>query len=177
MAVAVADFVRSKRAAHSKAPSFKNFSASSDAASHTKRSNTARNTRHELILRKALTARGARYRLHARGVLGKPDIVFVGAAIAVFCDGDFWHGRNWTIRKRKLATGANSAYWVAKIQSNVLRDRRTTAALRKQGWEVVRVWETEIQANADAVAAHLMKRVRLRTRVERPIPKVANRGL
>jgi DNA mismatch endonuclease (patch repair protein) len=66
--------------------------------------------------------------------------------VVVFCDGDFWHGRDWLRRRRKLVAGANAAYWVAKIAANIARDRRNTRLLRHQGWTVVRLWETDILA-------------------------------
>lgn len=75
---------------------------------------------------------------------GKPDIVFHRARVAVFCDGDFWHGRRWRDRHEKLARGSNAPYWTAKISANVARDRRTTRLLRAAGWIVVRLWETDV---------------------------------
>jgi len=77
---------------------------------------------------------------------GKPDIVFRRARVAVFVDGDFWHGRDWKRRKRRLELGANSAYWVKKISSNRARDRRHSGALRRLGWRVVRFWESEMKS-------------------------------
>jgi len=67
--------------------------------------------------------------------------VFVRARLAVFCDGDFWHGRNLEQRLAKLAGGHNAAYWVKKVQTNVDRDARNVAALVAAGWRVLRFWE------------------------------------
>lgn len=88
---------------------------------------------------------------------GKPDIVFARARVVVFCDGDFWHGRELEARLEKLARGHNAPYWIAKIQNNVLRDRRNNLTLAREGWFVVRVWESEIVANAVAVASRIGK--------------------
>jgi DNA mismatch endonuclease (patch repair protein) len=83
---------------------------------------------------------------------GKPDVVFARVRVAVFCDGDFWHGRRWRVRREKLSRGANGAYWVAKIEANIKRDRRNRRALRRLGWRVLRVWESEILRNPGEVA-------------------------
>jgi len=84
---------------------------------------------------------------------GKPDLVFHRVRLVVFVDGDFWHGRGFAARRRKLATGHNAAYWVAKIAANRRRDRRQTDALRRSGWRVVRVWESDVRSSAPEEAA------------------------
>jgi DNA mismatch endonuclease (patch repair protein) len=118
-----------------------------------------RNTRCELVLRRELWRRGFRYRLHVPGLAGRPDIVFARHRLVVFCDGDFWHGRNLERRLAKLANGHNASYWVAKVQRNAARDRENDRALRAQGWAVVRLWEGDVlQApgrSVDRVAAKL----------------------
>ena len=73
----------------------------------------------------------------------------MSARVAVFCDGDFWHGRNWPRLRTQLARRANSTYWIAKIGANRTRDRRQTNLLRRLGWSVVRVWETDVLASPD----------------------------
>jgi DNA mismatch endonuclease (patch repair protein) len=83
----------------------------------------------------------------------------VAAKIAVACDADFWHGRDWRRRRPRLASGSNSAYWVAKIEANIRRDRASTRALRRLGWKTIRVWETDIRLHADEIAAAIMKQV------------------
>src|SRR5262245_10843959 len=100
------------------------------------RRNTSRNTRPELLLRRALWELGARYRLHLDNLPGRPDIVFPSAKVAVFCDGDFWHGRNWQARRRRLAHGSNADYWIPKILANRARDRRVSRQLSDLGWTV-----------------------------------------
>jgi DNA mismatch endonuclease (patch repair protein) len=73
-----------------------------------------------------------------------PDLVFVGARVAVFVDGDFWHGKHWKKRKERLSRGHNSDYWIAKIECNISRDRMRNIELRASGWTVLRFWESDI---------------------------------
>jgi DNA mismatch endonuclease (patch repair protein) len=103
-------------------------------------------------LRRALYALGLRYRVARADLPGCPDVVFAAARVAVFCDGDFWHGRGLEQRVAKLQRGHNAPYWVAKIRRNVERDRATDVALRADGWEVLRYWESDIRANPAAIA-------------------------
>jgi DNA mismatch endonuclease (patch repair protein) len=72
--------------------------------------------------------------------------------VAVFCDGDFWHGRDLDIRLAKLARGHNAPYWVAKVQRNAERDRVQTEQLEAAGWLVLRFWENDIIRGIDAIA-------------------------
>lgn len=104
------------------------------------------------MLRRALWGRGQRYRLHRRDLPGRPDIVFGRQRVAVFCDGDFWHGKDWESRRGKLGRGANSGYWIAKISTNMARDRAITERLVSAGWVVLRFWESEIRGDVLAVA-------------------------
>jgi DNA mismatch endonuclease (patch repair protein) len=146
-------------------PSFKGLSASSAAASRTKARNRSSDTGPELLLRKALTKLGLRYRLHAPNLAGKPDIVFSSRRVLVFCDGDFWHGRHWRARKLRLSKGANAAYWTTKIRSNMIRDRKHARALEREGWTVIRVWETDVKRDAAKIAQSIA-RVLARKRTE-----------
>lgn len=138
------------------APRFDALSPASERTASVKRKNRAKGGNAETLLRKRLWARGLRYRLHAKELPGKPDIVFRKRRLAVFVDGDFWHGRNWEERQRKLAQGHNPGYWVEKIRYNLERDRRNTLALEAAGWRVLRLWETDIlkdpEGAVDAVA-------------------------
>jgi DNA mismatch endonuclease, patch repair protein len=101
----------------------------------------------ELALRRALHARGLRYRLHARDVTGRPDMVIRSRRLAIFVDGDMWHGNEH--RRRGLASltdlfPTRTEWWVAKIERNIRRDEEVNAELAEKGWMVVRVWESEI---------------------------------
>lgn len=113
------------------------------------------NTKAERILRKHVWAQGFRYRLHLRDVPGKPDLAFSREKVAVFCDGDFWHGRDWRQRRTKLSKGSNAAYWVAKIASNRRRDQETNRRLTSARWIVLRLWETDILADPGTAAARV----------------------
>jgi len=99
-----------------------------------------------------------RYRKNVETLPGKPDIVFARARVVVFCDGDFWHGRNWEEQKPKLCQGTNAEYWLSKIESNIERDRLNDALLNADGWSVLRFWETDIKRDPQA-AASLIKEV------------------
>lgn len=127
-------------------------------------SSRKRDTACELLLRRSLWRRGLRYRVDVADLPGRPDLVFHAARLVVFCDGDFWHGRDLPARLARLRRGHNAPYWVAKIETNVARDRRNDATLAADGWLVLRVWESEIRADVDAVAARVEAALRLRLR-------------
>ena len=88
---------------------------------------------------------------------GRPDVIFPGAKAAIFCDGDFWHGRNWDKLRKELGRRANSDYWIAKIEYNRKRDAEISQQLTKAGWRVMRLWEREIVTDP-AQAAQRVKR-------------------
>ena len=104
----------------------------------------------ELALRKELWSRGLRYRKNVKSVYGKPDIVFIGKRIAVFCDGEFWHGYNWEERKKDFKS--HQEFWIPKIERNMERDREVTAKLESEGWTVVRFWGKQIKRDVVACA-------------------------
>jgi DNA mismatch endonuclease (patch repair protein) len=143
-------------------PSFRGLKPASERASRAKRANRRTETQHEILLRRELWRRGLRYRKNVSGLPGKPDIVFTGARVAVFCDGDFWHGREWGLLSAKLGKGTNSAYWIAKIGANLERDQRTTKLLQRAGWYVIRLWETDIKRDPLASATQIAGVVRAR---------------
>ena len=109
----------------------------------------SRDTAPEKLLRSALRKAGLRFRSSPSTLPGKPDFVLPSRKLAVFVDGDFWHGRQWQMRKHASLEGqfANSPsrqYWLAKIRRNMARDLASTAALLARGWRVVRFWETHV---------------------------------
>jgi len=144
------------------APSYKGYKPSSPRASSTLARSRATDTVCERELRSALWELGLKFRKHDRSLPGRPDILFHRAKLAVFCDGDFWHGRGWRTRRRRLRRGANSSYWLAKIKANMDRDRRQTKLLRKLGWTVIRLWEREILRDPAGAARGVARLVRHR---------------
>jgi DNA mismatch endonuclease (patch repair protein) len=141
------------RARNAPLPSFDGLVPASEASSRCKRMNRNSGTRHECLLRSVLWRRGYRFRKNDKSLIGRPDVVFRKERVAVFCDGDFWHGRRWKQLSRKLRTGTNASYWVNKIQANMLRDRRNARVLGRANWHVVRLWETDILNDPVACAA------------------------
>lgn len=109
----------------------------------------AKDTKIEIILRKALWNKGYRYRKNYRELPGKPDIVFTKYKIAVFCDGEFFHGKDWEVLKPRLEKGDNSEYWVSKITRNRERDDEINKKLLFMGWIVIRFWGDEIKKHTD----------------------------
>lgn len=103
----------------------------------------SKDTSIEVALRKALWQGGIRYRKNYTKLPGTPDIAITKHRIAVFCDGDFWHGKDWETKKPKFKT--NRAYWIEKIERNMSRDSETDKSLAWQGWTVIRFWGSDIE--------------------------------
>ena len=112
----------------------------------------------EIALRKELWSRGLRYQKNVTSIFGKPDLVFKGKKVAVFCDSEFWHGYNWEERKKDFKSHQES--WIPKIERNMERDKEVTEELQKQGWTVLRFWGKEIKKNAGGCADIIEKAVR-----------------
>jgi DNA mismatch endonuclease (patch repair protein) len=98
-------------------------------------------------------------------MLGKPDITFVAPRVAVFVDGDYWHGNAWRTRGYTdfgtyYARGDNGDFWAARIRRNIERDQHVTECLRADGWCVMRIWETDLSANLNEVADRIEAIVR-----------------
>ena len=139
-------------------PSFKGLQPASAQASRTARAGSKKaNTRCELILRRALWRQGCRFRVDVKSLPGRPDLVFTKAKVAIFCDGDFWHGKDWPSRKARLAKGNNPEYWIGKIQRNMERDLAVSAELRNLGFIVLRFWESEIRKDLDSVCELILQ--------------------
>lgn len=150
-------------------PSFTDLGPTSAGASAAARgSSRKRDTKCELLLRRELTRLGLRYRL-TTSLPGRPDVIFPGAKVAVFCDGDFWHGRNLDERLSRLEHGHNAAYWVAKIKTNVARDCRVTSELEAAGWLVLRFWEGDLMRRPAELATQVEAAVSARRSGRRPI--------
>ena len=104
----------------------------------------ASDTKIEVLLRKALWKKGYRYRKNYKELPGKPDIILKKYKIAIFCDGEFFHGKDWEILKLRLEKGKNPDYWVKKIERNIQRDEEKDQQLNFMGWTVVHFWGKDI---------------------------------
>lgn len=99
----------------------------------------------ELLLRKALWNNGFRYRKNVKNIFGHPDIAFIGKKVAIFIDSEFWHGYDWDNRKHDFKS--HQEFWIPKIERNIARDNEVTAFLINNGWVVIRFWGREIKNN------------------------------
>lgn len=109
----------------------------------------SRDSEIEVILRRALWKAGFRFRKNWPGLPGKPDIVITKEKIAIFCDSEFFHGKDWESLKPRLQNGTNADYWVPKITRNMERDREVDRQLRALGWIPVRFWGKDIKKNVE----------------------------
>ncbi|NMC99301.1 MAG: very short patch repair endonuclease [Bacteroidales bacterium] len=123
------------------------------------------NTNPERILGKVLWQKGIRYRKHYK-IPGKPDYAILKHKIAIFCDGDFWHGNNWKIRnlgslEKELEN--YTEFWKNKILKNIARDKKVNKTLKSMGWKIFRFWESDIKKNSnkcvDKIVKFLSKRI------------------
>lgn len=108
----------------------------------------AKDTSIEVRLRKALWHEGYRYRKNFKVLPGKPDIALTKQRIAIFCDSDFFHGKDWDqVLKPRLLKGKNPEFWIKKIESNMERDEQNNQELAYLGWTVIRFWGSDIEKN------------------------------
>jgi DNA mismatch endonuclease (patch repair protein) len=123
------------------------------------------NNRTEAALRRTLHGMGLRYRKYCAGLPGKPDFVFPTERVAVFVDGDYWHGRLLRERGRDALvdhykTNEQRSYWVAKLERNAARDDYVTNVLASEGWVVLRFWESDTKRELERVANEIARTVR-----------------
>ena len=103
----------------------------------------------EVTLRKALWYKGYRYRKNDKRLPGKPDIVLTKYKIAIFCDSEFFHGKDWEILRPQLERGKNADFWIKKISKNQQRDEEVNKQLQYLGWTVIRFWGKDITKHTD----------------------------
>lgn len=115
------------------------------------RSIKSKNTKEEVLLAKTLWKLGYRYRRNSKYIKGKPDISFKKHKIAIFVDGEFFHGKDWGILKQRLNT--NPTFWHTKIERNIQRDKEVNEYLTSQGWTVLRFWSQQVKKDLDGVVA------------------------
>ena len=99
----------------------------------------------EVKLRKALYERGCRYRCNSKYIYGHPDISFKGVKVVVFCDSEFWHGKDFEETEKKILS--NREYWIPKIKRNIERDNEVNEKLTQEGYLIFRFWGGEIEKN------------------------------
>lgn len=114
-----------------------------------------KNGKAETILAKHLWHEGYRYRRNYKKLPGSPDIALTKYRVAVFVDGEFWHGENWKERKTKLKH--NREYWIEKIEENIARDRRVDLQLKDMGWTPIHFWEKQVLKHTDDCVADVVK--------------------
>lgn len=119
------------------------------------KSNKSKDTKPELLLRKELWRRGLRYRKNYKKIYGKPDIVFLGARIAVFVDGKMWHGYDWEHQKDDFKSRCE--YWIPKIENNIEHDFDVTQELIALDWLVMRFWDFEVKNNLQDCADKIQR--------------------
>ena len=117
----------------------------------------SKNTEIEQILRKKLWAKGIRYRKNYQKLIGKPDIAVTKYRIAIFCDSEFWHGKDFDESTCRI--GTNRSYWTEKIKRNIERDKKVTQTLRDEGWIVLRFWEKEIRKETDSCVFRIQEAI------------------
>jgi DNA mismatch endonuclease (patch repair protein) len=130
----------------------------------------------ELLFQSALKKADVSFESHPADLPGKPDIVVGSHKVAVFIDGDFWHGAQW--RNRKLTTldeqfrrTKNRKYWLTKIRRNVERDCERTATLLATGWKVLRFWESDIRKNVEACVEMTVRAIRSEPKTTSDLPQ------
>jgi DNA mismatch endonuclease (patch repair protein) len=109
----------------------------------------SKDTSVELKLRKALWHKGIRYRKNYKLLPGKPDIVLTKYHIVVFCDSDYFHGKDWEKLQKHIKRGNNSEYWLKKIEKNIKRDEKVNKELKAMDWIVIRFWSSDINIHLD----------------------------
>lgn len=115
-------------------------------------------TKVEIFLAKQLFSKGYRYRKNNKSVFGKPDLTFKKIKLALFVDGEFWHGKDWETRKENIKS--NREYWIPKIEKNIIRDQIVNAELVKEGWTVLRFWAREIEKNTEFYSAQIEQKIK-----------------
>ena len=108
-----------------------------------------KDTQIEVVLRRELWKRGYRYRKNYDKLPGHPDIVITKYKIVIFCDGEFFHGKDWEVLKPRLEKSNNSKFWISKISRNRERDNEINKRLLFEGWTVIRFWGTDIKKHLE----------------------------
>ncbi|MDD5572025.1 MAG: very short patch repair endonuclease [Bacteroidales bacterium] len=119
----------------------------------------SKDTKIEILLGKILWTKGLRYRKNDKTVFGKPDFTFKRHKLAVFCDSEFWHGKNWKHTNKKIKS--NRRYWIKKIERNIQRDKEVKKQLKKDGWKVIRFWAKQIEKDSEKCVLKILAATKL----------------
>lgn len=115
----------------------------------------SKDTKPELAFRKALWKAGVRFRVHFKGIPGRPDISNRSKKFVVFIDGEFWHGHDWKNKRSSILT--NRAFWIPKIERNMQRDRQINYTLSNMGFKVFRFWQKEVEENLGVCLMQILR--------------------
>jgi len=115
----------------------------------------SKNTKPEIVFRKALWANGIRYHLNVKTLSGTPDIVIRKNKIAIFIDGEFWHGYNWVEKRNRIKN--NKDYWIPKIERNIERDKEVNKSLDKIGYKVLRFWSNQVAKDLEGCIQKVLR--------------------
>lgn len=115
----------------------------------------SKDTSCELIVRKKLWSLGYRYRKNYKKVFGTPDICFISKKVAIFIDSEFWHGKTYLEKGKLPAT--NTSFWKQKFERNIKRDLEVNKKLKEEGWDVVRIWESDIKKDLQSCIRKITK--------------------
>jgi len=127
----------------------------------------SKNTKDEVRLAKALWHIGLRYRKNNKKVFGCPDLTFRNLKIAIFVDGEFFHGKDWETRRKPKT---NSEYWIKKIERNIQRDIEVNHYLESHNWKVLRFWSNDIKKNLGSCISEILNTINFRTQQLMKIP-------
>jgi len=120
-------------------------------------------TKIEVAFRRALWRDGIRYRKNYKGLPGKPDIAITKHKIAIFCDGEFWHGKDWNLVRERLKT--RREFWIQKIERNIERDTGNERQLTALGWTILRFWGRDIEKHLELCVAEVKEAI-LQTKID-----------
>lgn len=122
-----------------------------------KASSKSKGTKPELLLAKHLWGLGLRYRKNDKSIFGTPDLSFKKYKIAIFIDGEFWHGKDWDIRKYDIKS--NKDFWISKIEHNMQRDKTVNEYLISEGWTIFRFWGKDVLKNPEKFSLEIQKAI------------------
>jgi len=119
----------------------------------------ASGTKPELLMAKALWSKGYRYRKNNKSVFGKPDFTFKKLKIAIFVDSEFFHGKDFDIKKKPTT---NPEFWAKKILRNIERDKEVNKKLTAEGWKIMRFWSREVNKDLEEIIFRIEAEIKIR---------------